>query len=121
MEALKDFSVLWAMVHTLVMFLFLLLAMVPVCFEFPLIIECVIYLAVGMSLLVKGAEEKTKYMQRFVGQRLEMVPENCIEGYTEGYSENYIRVYVQGEMSKRPTHVCVERLFKDGVLATIDE
>ena len=72
-------------------------------------------------LLVKGAEEKTKYMQRFVGQRLEMVPENCIEGYTEGYSENYIRVYVQGEMSKRPTQVCVERLFKDGVLATIDE
>lgn len=39
-----------------VMFLFLLLAMVPVCFEFPLIIECVIYLAVGMSLLVKGAD-----------------------------------------------------------------
>ena len=72
-------------------------------------------------LLAQGAEEKTKYMQRFIGQRLEMVPENCIEGYTEGYSENYIRVYVQGEMAKRPTQVCVERLFKDGVLATIDE
>ena len=70
-------------------------------------------------LLVKGAEEKKKYMQRFLGQVLEMVPENCIEGYTEGYSENYIRIYVQGEMEKRPTQVCVERLFKDGVLATI--
>lgn len=72
-------------------------------------------------LLVKGAEEKNKYMQRFVGQILEMVPENCIEGYTEGYSENYIRIYVQGEMEKRPTQVRVERLFKDGVLATVKQ
>lgn len=72
-------------------------------------------------LLVKGAEEKNKYMQRFVGQVLEMVPENCIEGYTEGYSENYIRIYVQGEMEKQPTQVRVERLFKDGVLATVKQ
>ena len=70
-------------------------------------------------LLAKGAEEKTKYMQRFVGQTLEMVPENCIEGYTEGYSENYIRIYVEGEMDKHPTQVRVEKLFKDGVLAII--
>lgn len=72
-------------------------------------------------LLVKGAEEKKKYMQRFIGQTLEMVPENCIEGYTEGYSENYIRIYVAGEMEKQPTHVRVERLFKDGVLAVINK
>ncbi|MBR2442157.1 MAG: tRNA (N(6)-L-threonylcarbamoyladenosine(37)-C(2))-methylthiotransferase MtaB [Clostridia bacterium] len=68
-------------------------------------------------LLKKGAEEKQKYMQRFIGKALELVPENCIEGYTEGYSENYIRVYVEGEMEKRPTHVRVEKLFKEGVLA----
>ncbi len=68
-------------------------------------------------LLQKGAEEKKKYMERFVGKMLEIVPESCIDGYTEGYSENYIRVYAEGEMDKRPTQVRVERLFKDGVLA----
>lgn len=69
-------------------------------------------------LLKKGAEEKEKYLRRFIGEVLETVPENCIDGYTEGYSENYIRVYVEGEMEKRPTQVCVERIFKDGVLAS---
>ena len=68
-------------------------------------------------LLAKGAEEKKKYMERFIGQTLELVPENCIEGYTEGYSENYVRIYVEGKMEKRPTQVRVERLFKDGVFA----
>ena len=72
-------------------------------------------------LLAKGAEEKKRYMQNFVEQLLEMVPENCIDGYTEGYTENYIRVYVAGEMEKHPTHVRVEKLFKDGVLAHIEE
>ena len=71
------------------------------------------------KLLLKGAEEKKRYMERFIGQILEIVPENCFEGYTEGYSENYIRVYVKGEMEKRLTQVCVEGLFKDGVIATI--
>lgn len=70
-------------------------------------------------LLMKGAEEKKKYMERFIGKSLELVPENCFDGYTEGYSENYIRVYVAGEMEKRPTQVCVEGLFKDGVLARV--
>ena len=56
-------------------------------------------------------------MQGFIGKELQLVPENCFDGYTEGYSENYIRVYVEGEMEKRPTQVCVEGLFKDGVLA----
>jgi threonylcarbamoyladenosine tRNA methylthiotransferase MtaB len=59
-------------------------------------------------LLVKGAEEKQKYMSRFVGRVLELVPENCFDGYTEGYSENYIRVYVEGEIGKDPIQVCVE-------------
>lgn len=72
-------------------------------------------------LIERAAEQKKTYMERFVGQVLEMVPENCFDGFTEGYSENYIRVYVEGEMEKRPTHVCVERLFKDGVLAKIKE
>lgn len=71
------------------------------------------------KLLRVGAEEKKKYMERFVGKVLELVPENCFDGVTEGYSENYIRVYVEGEMEKRPTQVCVEGLFKDGVIARL--
>ena len=70
-------------------------------------------------LIEKGAEQKRRYLERFVGKTLELVPEHCIDGYTEGYTENYIRVYVRGEMDKRPTQVCVERLFKDGMLAVI--
>ena len=70
-------------------------------------------------ILQKGAGEKEKYMRRFIGQTLEIVPEHCIDGYTEGYSENYIRVYVEGEIGKEPTQVRVEKLFKDGVLAKV--
>ncbi len=70
-------------------------------------------------LLQTGAKAKESYTRRFIGRTLAMVPENCVEGYTEGYSQNYIRVYVQGEMEKRPTQVCVERLFKDGVLGKV--
>ena len=73
------------------------------------------------KLLEKGAEEKKKYMEKFIGKTLELVPENCFDGITEGYSENYIRVYVEGKIEKRPIHVRVERLFKDGVLAVISE
>ena len=73
------------------------------------------------KLLEKGAEEKKKYMEKFIGKTLELVPENCFDGITEGYSGNYIRVYVEGKIEKRPIHVRVERLFKDGVLAVISE
>lgn len=72
-------------------------------------------------LLQTAAEEKKRYLERFVGKRLELVPENCFDGYTEGYSENYIRVYVEGEIAKRPTQVCVDGLFKDGVVARVVE
>ncbi len=70
-------------------------------------------------LLKKGAEQKEKYMRSFIGKSLVLAPERYLEGYTEGYSQNYIRVYVAGEIEKRPTQVCVEGLFKDGVLATL--
>ena len=70
-------------------------------------------------LLAVGAKQKERYLEKFIGQIVELVPENCFDGYTEGYSENYMRVYVEGGMEKRPTHVRVERLFKDGVLANV--
>ena len=70
-------------------------------------------------LLKAGAEQKNRYLEKFVGECLEVVPELCIDGITEGYSENYIRVYIDGQIEKQPTQVRVERLFKDGVLAVL--
>lgn len=72
-------------------------------------------------LLEEGAKQKKAYMERFIGKRLCLAPENCFDGVTEGYSENYIRVYVNGELEKRLTRVRVEGLFRDGVIATADE
>ena len=69
------------------------------------------------KLLAAAAEQKRRYMESFIGKDVELVPENCFNGYTEGYSENYIRVYVAGDIGKAPTRVRVERLFQDGVLA----
>jgi threonylcarbamoyladenosine tRNA methylthiotransferase MtaB len=67
------------------------------------------------KILAVGQEEKEKFMKKFIGKNLEIVAENCFDGVWEGYSENYIRVYVEGDLEKRPTHVRVEGLFKDGV------
>ncbi len=72
-------------------------------------------------LLAAGAAQKLAYVEKFVGKRLEIVPEHCIDGYTEGYSENYVRLYVAGDIGKRPTHVCAEKPFKDGLLCTVVE
>lgn len=70
-----------------------------------------------LRLLEKGADQKEKYMRKFVGKTLEIVPETFSEGYTEGYSENYIRLYVEGKMEKQAAQVRAERLFKDGLAA----
>ena len=70
-------------------------------------------------LLQAGAQERERYMQGFVGKTLNVVPETYENGFTAGYSENYIRVYVSGETEKQPMQVRVERLFKDGVLASL--
>ncbi|MBQ8885110.1 MAG: tRNA (N(6)-L-threonylcarbamoyladenosine(37)-C(2))-methylthiotransferase MtaB [Clostridia bacterium] len=70
-------------------------------------------------LLVKAEEQKKRYLERFVGKVLELVPEGYSEGFTEGYSENYIRLYVPEKLEKRPTRVRVEALFKDGVKAVL--
>ena len=68
-------------------------------------------------MLAAAAAQKRRYMESFIGKEIEIVPENCFDGYTEGYSENYIRVYVAGDIGKEPTRVRVESLFQDGVLA----
>jgi threonylcarbamoyladenosine tRNA methylthiotransferase MtaB len=70
-------------------------------------------------LLAVASAQKQRYMQSFIGKEVELVPENCFDGYTEGYSENYMRVYVEGDIGKEPVHVFVTSLYKDGVMAKI--
>ena len=69
-------------------------------------------------LLQKAAKVKQKYLEKTIGKELSVVWEYCSQGYWEGYSDNYVRVYVEDTTGKEPTHVCVEKLFKDGVLAS---
>lgn len=71
-------------------------------------------------LLEVGARQKRKYAEKFIGKYLTLVPETSEEGYTAGYSENYIRVYVKGNIGKRPTLVRIESHFKDGLLGAIE-
>ncbi len=68
-------------------------------------------------LLQKAGQVKAKYLKKTVGEELSVVWEYCLDGYWEGYSDNYVRVYVEDKTGKEPTHVRVEKLFKDGVLA----
>ena len=68
-------------------------------------------------MIARASEVKTEYLRRFIGRTLSIVPEGETDGLWEGYAENYIRVYVRVENGKCPTHVRVERLFRDGVLA----
>lgn len=70
-------------------------------------------------LLKEGAKAKEQFLTAFIGKALTVVPERCVGGVSEGYSENYIRVYVNGDLGKDPTRVCVEKIFKDGVLARV--
>ena len=70
-------------------------------------------------VLAAGKKQSEIYKKRFIGKVLTIVPERCIHGVSEGYSENYLRVYVQGDIGKEPTRVCVEGLFQDGVMAKI--
>ncbi len=69
-------------------------------------------------LLERAAAVKKTYLEGFVGKCLSVVWEYCSEGYWEGYSENYIRVYVADKNGEEPTQVRVEKLYKDGVLAS---
>ena len=69
-------------------------------------------------LLERAAAVKKTYLEGFVGKCLSVVWEYCSEGYWEGYSENYIRVYVANKNGEEPTQVRVEKLYKDGVLAS---
>ena len=66
-------------------------------------------------ILAVGKAQKEKYLSRFLGKTLEMIPEQFIGGFTEGYSGNYIRLYLPEEVGKQPIKVRVVAPFQDGL------
>ena len=66
-------------------------------------------------LLGKAAQARKKYLEKFLGREMTVVPELFENGYTDGYTENYIRTYIEGEVGKEPIKVRLTALYKDGV------
>ncbi len=66
-------------------------------------------------LLDKAAQARKKYLEKFLGREMTVVPELFENGYTDGYTENYIRTYIEGEVGKEPIKVRLTALYKDGV------
>ena len=66
-------------------------------------------------LLDKAAQARKKYLEKFLGREMTVVPELFENGYTDGYTENYIRTYIEGEVDKEPIKVRLTALYKDGV------
>lgn len=52
-------------------------------------------------LLAVAAACRDRYVERFMGEVLEFVPETEENGQTYGYTENYIRVAVEGKVGKK--------------------
>ncbi len=70
------------------------------------------------KLLAAGEEERKKYLERFVGKTLTVIPERYDGEFSEGYSENYVRVYIPSYEGKEPVRVRVDGLFRDGLAGT---
>ena len=66
-------------------------------------------------ILQVAKKAREKYISRFLGRVMTVVPELYENGYTDGYTENYIRVYIEGETGKEPIQVRLDGYFKDGV------
>lgn len=67
------------------------------------------------KILAVGKSQKEKYLQKYVGRVLEMIPERFDGKFTDGYSENYIRLYLPEEVGKEPLKVRAIALFEDGL------
>ncbi len=72
-------------------------------------------------LLEKKAECKANFIGGLMGESLNVLFEESVDGYVEGYSENYVRVYVKGgeTLLHQIKKVKVIAPFKDGVLGEI--
>ncbi len=73
-------------------------------------------------LLTAADAASERYRSRFIGRVLSFIAEEYAQGYTCGYTGNYIRVYARGELKAGEKYaVEIKQLYKDGVMAEIDE
>ena len=71
-------------------------------------------------MLQECAKASARYVRKYVGKLLTVIPESYHQDMTVGYTENYIRVYVKGHHDKtQPIPVCIQGEFLDGALATV--
>ena len=47
------------------------------------------------------------YEKKFLGEKLEVITEEYINGYTTGFTSNYIKVYLKGELKLNQVYECV--------------
>lgn len=73
-------------------------------------------------LLSEGEKCAKAYLEKRLGAYYDIIAEDFEQGYTCGYTGNYIRVYVEGKLIPGKKYkVKLIKLFKDGVLAEINE
>lgn len=67
------------------------------------------------KILETGTQATEKYLQKFIGEILSVIPETYHQGKTVGYTENYIRVYIDGAQDKNQAiPVRIQGAFLDG-------
>ncbi len=64
-------------------------------------------------------ELKKSFIDRHLGDLVEMIPETFQDGKTDGYSGNYIRCHVQGKLDRKKYKAKILEPFGDGVLCEI--
>ena len=47
------------------------------------------------------------YEKKFLGEKLEVITEEYINGYTTGFTSNYLKVYLKGELKLNQVYECV--------------
>ncbi len=64
---------------------------------------------------------KREYIEKFIGEAAEVVPEEIVDGYVAGYTGNYIRCYINSDFERKIYKVKIVKPFKDGVIAEVIE
>lgn len=56
------------------------------------------------------------YEKKFLGEKLEVITEEYINGYTTGFTSNYLKVYLKGELKLNQVYECVIDKLEDNLV-----
>ena len=68
-----------------------------------------------MLLALSNALEHD-YEKKFLGEKLEVITEEYINGYTTGFTSNYLKVYLKGELKLNQVYECVIDKLEDNLV-----